>query len=262
MQLVDLLRRRLRHLLHGNRPPKEHRDIHAARQRQPKAPPVDENGGLRLARERLHDAERIEPRAKDGRVAHRVCAAQSRIWDASAAITGRCRGCEFERHRSAQAGRIGTPVRSASFARPLRLLRYTTSSASLVLKMPAMPSGTMPTHVPAAVVLAIDLPRRRGDRRVKTVDMGMRTSHRAVRLQLVKHLPLTSTAPKRVMYRRKGVWKTTDAGAPTKGRKQNVLMPGMESRLASGRTPWGGPAPYHAGDACDAASSSLLHTNL
>ena len=135
--------------------------------------------------------------------------------------------------------------------------------------MPAMPSGTMPTHVPAAVALAIDLPRRDGARSQSEDGQhghgppcgNLKRPPRSSIATLAQYLPLTSTAPKRVMYRRKGVRKTTDAGAPTNGRKANELMPGMESRFASGSTPWGGPAPYHAGDSCDAASSSLLHTN-
>ena len=56
------------------------------------------------------------------------------------------------------AGTIGWPVRSASLAMPLRCLSLTTSSFDVHRKMPAMPSGTVPTHVPASRARAIDLP--------------------------------------------------------------------------------------------------------
>jgi len=51
---------------------------------------------------------------------------------------------------------------------------------------------------------------------------------------------LTGIDGKIVRYRRKGVFKTTEAGAPTKSIAATVLMPGMDRILENGITPCGG----------------------
>ena len=52
----------------------------------------------------------------------------------------------------------------------------------------------------------------------------------------------------------------TEAAAPTNCVLQNRLMAGIESRLAKGSTPCGGPGPIHAGDFIARSRSSPLQT--
>ena len=64
MQRVHLLLRRLLDLVDVQRRAEEHGDVDAPRQWQVEAAPVEEERRLRPARERLHEAPPVEPRAE------------------------------------------------------------------------------------------------------------------------------------------------------------------------------------------------------
>eukprot|EP00964_Phaeocystis_antarctica_P052220 scaffold30550_cov66-Phaeocystis_antarctica.AAC.12 len=72
VQHVHLLLRRLLDLVDVQGRAEEHGDVDAARQRQVEAAPVEEDGRLCPARERLHEAPLVEPRAVDRSVADGV----------------------------------------------------------------------------------------------------------------------------------------------------------------------------------------------
>merc|ERR1712216_486789 len=107
-------------------------------------------------------------------------------------------------------GTTGMFLRKASLAIPFLIKKATSSSLQPLtepcLKIPAMPSATMPTQQPFATSRATELPD-------------------------------TSHAPHIAIYLNKGVRSTMDAGAPLKRHGVKAFSAGIERRFATGNTP-------------------------